>query len=425
MNLHGNPLTASIVITNNDTYSHLADYRNRHIDSITKVNWVLTNYIFDIVNATRQFRYQPGWGIKNKSSGHWDGMVGDLLDDRADLGGTSLFMTAERVPIIDYISMTVPTHAAFIFRPPPLSYISNIFYLPYQDMVWVCALILFGVCTVIFFIVWRASLKMQEHCDPKDVPRFTDVLMNAMGAVTQQGEQMDAKVLPGRIASFSLSLAMLFLYASYTANIVALLQSTTNSISTLQHLLDSKLNFGVEDIVYNRYYFSTATEPVRKALYEKKIAPRGKKDKFIEKNLGVAKMREGLFAFHVEVSGAYKLVEETFYEHEKCGLMEIKFLQVIDPWYAIRKHSPYKEMVKVSLFKIREHGIQEREVGKIYSKKPECATRGSNFDSVRLIDCHVIIIIILSGYAISIFVFLLEKLVNIRQCAISTAIFTL
>lgn len=27
MNLHRNPLTASIVITNNDTFSHLTDYR--------------------------------------------------------------------------------------------------------------------------------------------------------------------------------------------------------------------------------------------------------------------------------------------------------------------------------------------------------------------------------------------------------------
>lgn len=43
----------------------------------------------------------------------------------------------------------------------------------------------------------------------------------------------------------------------------------------------------------------------------------------------------GLFAFHMEVSTGYKLIEETFYEHEKCGLKKIDFLNLIDPWFVI------------------------------------------------------------------------------------------
>ena len=38
---------------------------------------------------------------------------------------------------------------------------------------------------------------------------------------------------------------------------------------------------------------------------------------------------------------------ETFLEHEKCGLQEIQFLQVIDPFYAIQKNSTYKELFKI------------------------------------------------------------------------------
>lgn len=56
---------------------------------------------------------------------------------------------------------------------------------------------------------------------------------------------------------------------------------------------------------------------------------------------------QGLFAFHMEVSGGYKLIEETFYEHEKCGLKEIDYLNLIDPWFVIQKNSPYKEPIKV------------------------------------------------------------------------------
>lgn len=49
---------------------------------------------------------------------------------------------------------------------------------------------------------------------------------------------------------------------------------------------------------------------------------------------GVENVRKGLFAFHTESGVGYKIISETFYEDEKCGLKEIKYLDVIDPWYA-------------------------------------------------------------------------------------------
>lgn len=52
-----------------------------------------------------------------------------------------------------------------------------------------------------------------------------------------------------------LLIAALNLYASYTANIVALLQSTTDSIKTPADLLHSPLKLGAQDVVYSRHYF--------------------------------------------------------------------------------------------------------------------------------------------------------------------------
>jgi len=61
-----------------------------------------------------------------------------------------------------------------------------------------------------------------------------------------------------------LLLASLSLYAAYTANIVGLLQSTTDSIRTLPALLNSPLKLGVQDVVYNRYYFKVSISKSRK-----------------------------------------------------------------------------------------------------------------------------------------------------------------
>lgn len=145
------------------------------------------------------------------------------------------------------------------------------------------------------------------------------------------------------------SLSLIFIYTSYAANIVALLQSTSYNIRTLSDLLNSDMELAVEDTPYSHFFFSTETEPIRKKIYETKIAPPERKPNWVNASYGVSRMRRRLYAFHMEVGTLYEHVKDTFYEHEKCGLIEISYLRVIDPWHVIPKHSPYKEIFKVGL----------------------------------------------------------------------------
>lgn len=69
--------------------------------------------------------------------------------------------------------------------------------------------------------------------------------------------------------------------------------------------------------------------------------------KFMNLQEGVEKFRSGFFTFHMEIGTGYRLVKNTFFEHEKCNLIEINFIKMSDPWLAIEKNSPYKEMIKV------------------------------------------------------------------------------
>lgn len=139
----------------------------------------------------------------------------------------------------------------------------------------------------------------------------------------------------------------MFIYTSFTANFVAILQSTTKSIRTISDLQSPWIAIGVHDTPYNRHYFKVETEPIRKRLYETKIAPTSGLAAFMNKTEGISRLREGMFAFHIEASPGYREIEATFFEKEKCGLMEIKFLGNSDPWCVIQKHSPYKEILKI------------------------------------------------------------------------------
>ncbi|KAI8420374.1 hypothetical protein MSG28_008889 [Choristoneura fumiferana] len=166
--------------------------------------------------------------------------------------------------------------------------------------------------------------------------------------------QVKTKPFLGRVVTLLLFVALTILYAAYSANIVVLLRAPSSSVRSLQDILNSPLKLGASDFAYNRYFFKKLNEPLRKAIYNKKIAPKGKKANFYTMKEGVEKIRKGLFAFHMELNPGYRLIQETYQEDEKCDLVEIDYINEIDPWLPGQKRSPYKD-----LFKINSVGITD------------------------------------------------------------------
>ncbi|XP_055691097.1 ionotropic receptor 75a-like [Lutzomyia longipalpis] len=401
-------LRASMVITHNDTLQHLDDYHDKHIDTITKVNYILTNHLIDYVNGSVAYSIVPTWGYFNGSA--WSGMIGELDQDLADLGASPLFYTVDRIPVIQYIAMTTPTRSKFVFRSPKLSFTDNVFILPFDTFVWysliTLMILLVLILTLAAAIEWRTL-----DIDPEDSqslrPKIMEAFMVVFGASCQQGSSQNPRGFSTRCITFLAFIVLFFLYTSYSANIVALLQSPSRKIKTLPDLLASRLKFGVDDTVFNRYYFTHQTEPIRKAIYEQKVIQRGS-PAFMALEQGIKLLRGGLFAFHMETGVGYKVVTETFFESEKCDLQEIQFYELIDPWYAIQKNSSFKEVFKVGLFRMQENGLQERENSLLYTKKPECHGSGGNFVTVGLIDIQPAMLLFAWGIIISLGIFCIE-----------------
>lgn len=97
------------------------------------------------------------------------------------------------------------------------------------------------------------------------------------------------------LIQFTALMCLLFVFTSYTANIVALLQSTTNSIRTLEDLLRSGMEFAVQDTPYNRHFFPLTSGSAQVEIYNTKIAPPGEEPKFYNLTYGVGRMREVSF----------------------------------------------------------------------------------------------------------------------------------
>ncbi|XP_045525404.1 probable glutamate receptor [Pieris brassicae] len=411
------PLNSDVVIANigfdstvfiedsNNTKQHLDDRLYLHQDSITKMSYMVVKICFEMLNATERLLFTPTWGYKDKN-GNWQGIVDHLLKREADLGTLTIF-TQERMKVVDYIAMVGSTAVRFVFREPPLSLLQNIFTLPFTGGVWMAIVVCVLSCALFLYIAskWEATVAMH----PMQLNgSWADVLILIIGAVLQQGCTLEPRYAAGRCVTLLLFIALTILYSAYCANIVVLLRAPSSSVRSLPDLLNSPLKLGASDFEYNRYFFKKLNDPIRKAIYDKKIAPKGKKPNFYSMKDGVERIRKGLFAFHMELNPGYRLIQETYKEDEKCDLVEIDYINEIDPWVPGQKRSPYKDLFKINFIKIRETGVQAAIHHRLHVGKPHCSGTISAFSSVGFSDMYPAIITTLYGMLLAPAVLVLE-----------------
>nr|AOG12848.1 ionotropic receptor [Eogystia hippophaecolus] len=298
-NLLGASIVTSLVITNNKTKGNLYDTRDIEVDGVSKTSYRQIMPLYYFMNATRVLTFPDAWGYY--INGTWNGMIGDVVSGNAHLAGSVMFITRQRIDFLDYLIHPSPgLTVKFLFREPPLSYQNNLFLLPFKLNVWLCIAAFVIILTLILYVnaLWetqKTEIIYTNNLDHTTLrPNVSDIAFLVISAISQQGSAMELKGTLGRIVTFILFLTFLFLYTSYSASIVALLQSSSKQIRTLSDLLHSKLELGAEDTPYNRYHFSTAKEPVRKAIYQK-IAPPESKPNFLNLEDGIKKLQKVCF----------------------------------------------------------------------------------------------------------------------------------
>lgn len=91
-----------------------------------------------------------------------------------------------------------------------------------------------------------------------------------------------------------------------------------------------------------------ASDPVRRAIYTRKVNPPEGPERFLPLQDGIERVRTSRFAFHMELGPGYKFVWDTFLEEEKCNLQTITFLtEIPEPFVAVSKKTSFKEILTV------------------------------------------------------------------------------
>lgn len=90
-----------------------------------------------------------------------------------------------------------------------------------------------------------------------------------------------------------------------------------------------------------------ANDTFSKLIWENRLDPKKYKGKFMTAEEGIHKMRNQFFAFQMEASNAYQVIQETFEEEEKCGLSGVSYLKERDPYVGSTLGTPYADQFRV------------------------------------------------------------------------------
>lgn len=229
------------------------------MDSSVRVVFNQMDALLDLFNATKRYIFTPRFGYDE--TGIWVGASGNLINEHTDLCMSPFFVTLERLDLMDYLMTIAPFKGNFVFRAPPLSSVANIYTLPFSRVVWICFGISALITTLFIYITMKSEIK---YLDTPHKISPTDAILLTISAICQMGSTLSAHMVSTRIVTFFLFITFVFTYTSFTASIVALLQSSTKSIQSLEDLYHSKIKLGVEDTLYNRYYIGVNLAVINK-----------------------------------------------------------------------------------------------------------------------------------------------------------------
>ncbi|KAM9425789.1 glutamate receptor ionotropic, delta-1-like [Pholidichthys leucotaenia] len=207
-------------------------------------------------------------------NGSWNGMIGDLINKRADLAVSAITITPERENVVDFSKRYLDYSVGILLRKPEEKI--NIFSLfaPFDLAVWACIAAAIPVVGVLIFLLNRLqALRSSSQNAPPGQPAngvgsgtLHSAIWIVYGAFVQQGGDGVVGSVALRIVMGSWWLFTLIVCSSYTANLAAYL-----TVSRMDHAIRSfqdlarqiDVDYGtVRDSAVYDYFRNKGTNPL-------------------------------------------------------------------------------------------------------------------------------------------------------------------
>lgn len=330
--------------------------------------------------------------------------------NQIEISITPFRFTSDRFELFDFMVVTWVTTPTIVFRHPQNG-IRNIFLQPLSQWVWLSI----ALVTILVAVCITVSIRLQHQREV--FMTFNRALMMTIGILSQQGFIENLKKNSTRVILYISILFSLIIYQYYSSFIVSsLLTDAPKTINTLRQLIDSDLKVGIEDITYNWDFFETTTDKLALELYRKKVARNQNK---FDVDKGLVEMKKGGFAFHVDTSYAYRLIQESFTEEEICELNEILLFPIRPLSNLLVKDSPLRKFFVVGLQRLIETGILDYQNMRWSGSKPKCVKSNQKIMSVNIGQAGYVFILLavatMTSFAVMICEVIYFKIVSARK----------
>ncbi|KAJ8921823.1 hypothetical protein NQ315_008455 [Exocentrus adspersus] len=315
-------------------------------------------------NYTFILREDKQNGAKDSVTQRWSGMIGDLLEHRADLAITDFTITSEREEAVDFTVPFMNLGISILFRKPftaPPSFFS--FADPFALETWVALALAFFVVAISLFIMGR--LCPDEWTNPYPCIEEPEYLINqfsmsnsiwfATGSLMCQGSEIAPIAISTRMVAGMWWFFCLLIVASYTANLAAFL-ATENPVELFKdiHTLYEnapvhKIKFGAKKNGATEKFFTNAEDGIFQKIGQ--YMKEHPEDAVNENNEGVVRAEEHLYAFFMESTSIEYNTQRHCDLQQYGGLLDDKGYGI-----AMRKESPYRKRLSTAILKLQASG---------------------------------------------------------------------
>ncbi|KAH8358943.1 hypothetical protein KR093_003431, partial [Drosophila rubida] len=377
---------------------------------------------------TYTFYLQPDnkYGGIDPKTGEWNGMLREIMDNRADMGITDLTMTSERESGVDFTIPFMNLGIAILFRKPmkePPKLFS--FMSPFSGEVWLWLGLAYMGVSISMFILGRLSPAewdnpypcIEEPTELENQFSFANCLWFSIGALLQQGSELAPKAFSTRAVASSWWFFTLILVSSYTANLAAFLtvESLVTPIDNADDLSQNKggVNYGAKIGGSTFTFFKDAKYPTYQKMFE-----------FMDQNPQYMTNSNQEGVDRVENSNYAFLMESTTIEYiteRRCTLTQVGAL-LDEKGYgiAMRKNWPYRDVLSQAILELQEQGVLTKMKTKWWKEKRgggACSDAGDEAGALALEISNLggVYLVLGVGAFFGVFVSLLEMLLGVKE----------
>ncbi|EDV24468.1 uncharacterized protein TRIADDRAFT_14565, partial [Trichoplax adhaerens] len=198
-----------------------------------------------------------------KKNGTWNGLIGELVEKKADLAFADLTITAEREEVVEFTKPYLNMDATALLKKKNIDEVNRVFAFtrPFSMNVWISIIISAFIVALYLWLIGRFS-PYDWYFDPPpsstgDESNFSNSLWFVVGAFMQQGTENTPRSMSCRTIGFFWWLFVLVIISSYTANLAAFMTHSqiTTEIQTLKELAHSSITYGtVRDSQLHEYF---------------------------------------------------------------------------------------------------------------------------------------------------------------------------